>query len=262
MCAVNIDRKENVLVIESLSDGVLTIQFNHRHYNNPFSDSMQDAVINSLQSAEENSNVKAIILTGGVGRSFSVGGDFNEVKTLQGGQEVDLWIDRITKMYTACLRVSKPTIAAVDNYAIGIGFQLALTCDYRIMTERGKFIMPELKHGIACTLGQCMLEKSLGRNAMLEIIYECEAIPLQKCFDYRLINKISSPDKLLEDSHLLAKRLASYPEVAFRKTKKVVNESYVEQLITVTEQTKLAHRMTFGDGRAQQFMRKVVGETV
>ncbi len=49
--------------------------------------------------------------------------------------------------------MEKPTIAAIDGYAIGIGFQLALSCDLRIATSRAQLLMWELKYGIACTIG-------------------------------------------------------------------------------------------------------------
>ncbi|RCX16318.1 carboxymethylproline synthase [Anaerobacterium chartisolvens] len=248
------------LVIETIKNGVLTVQFNHAHYNNPFSDALESAVSYSLTKAEENPDVKAVIITGGIDRSFSVGGDFNEVKELKGGKEVEEWIDGVVGLYISSLRLTKPTIAAVDKYAIGIGFQLALTCDWRIATERCQFIMPELKHGIACTLGQYMLEKSLGRAAMMEIIYDSEAISIERCFKYGLINKVTKVEDLLEESQKLAERLANYPEVPFGKTKKVINESYIKGLQDVMENTKAVHRASFGAGHAQKFMKKIVGE--
>jgi len=248
------------LVIETLKNGVLTIQFNHSHYNNPFSDALERSVSNSLVKAEENPDVKAVVLTGGIDRSFSVGGDFNEVKELKGGKEVEEWIDGVVNLYISSLKLTKPSIAAVDKYAIGIGFQLALTCDWRIGSERCKFVMPELKHGIACTLGQYMLEKSLGRSAMLEIVYDCEAISIERCLKYGLLNKVTKVEDLLDEAQKMAERMSSYPEISFRKTKKVINESYISGLLDVMESSKAVHRASFSTGDAQKFMKKIVGE--
>src|SRR4029078_9600954 len=97
--------------------------------------------------------VKAVVMTGGVGRSFSAGGDFNEVKNLSGGGDVDRWIDRVTELYVHALRVDKPTVAAIDKYAIGMGFQFALMFDQRVLTEGAEFRMPEARHGIGRSLG-------------------------------------------------------------------------------------------------------------
>lgn len=253
----NLEQKHQY-VLETIKNGILTIQFNHPHPNNPFSKGLLNAVTESLENAEKNHEVRAVILTGGEGRSFSVGGDFNETNQFEGGVEVEVWVDDIIKMYTTCLKMTKPTIAAVDKYAIGIGFQLALTCDWRIASDCCKFIMPELKNGIACTIGQYMLEKSLGNAAMMEIVYDCEPISLQKCFEYRLVNKITTKEKLFEEAYKQAEKLASYPVISFRTTKKVINEAYIEGLDSILQKTKDAHKTTFGHGEVQKFMKKIV----
>ena len=255
-----IDQKDHALVNKTVKDGVLTVQFNHPHYNNPFNNALEEAVSRALVDAEQDPEVKAIVMTGGIDRSFSVGGDFNEVRELRGGKEVEEWIDGVVNLYMSSLKLTKPSIAAVDKYAIGIGFQLALTCDWKIGTDRCQLIMPELEKGIACTLGQFMLEKCAGRAAMLEIVYGCKPVSMQKCLQYGLLNQITSAEKLLGEAQQLAAKLGSYPEVAFRKTKKMINNSFIQGLEAVVEKTKAAHRASFGAGHAQQFMKSIVGE--
>ncbi len=245
-------------VQKKLNDGILTLLFNHPHYNNPFGRELKYAVTGCLYDAESNPEVKGVIITGGVGRSFSVGGDFNEVSNFKGGMEVDKWIDDVVDLYMACLMLTKPSVAAIDNYAIGIGFQLAITCDVRIGSENCALVMPELKHGIACTLGQYMLEKLLGRAAMLEIVYGCEKIPTEKCLEYKLLQKVVPVVDLLAEAQKAANRLISYPQVAFRKTKRLINDSYIKGLRDVVHQTKKAHSETFTAGHAQKFMKTVV----
>src|SRR4029078_12793239 len=114
------------LVKETTLDGTRLIEMTHPAGTNAFGVEMERAVIEALERAQTSPEIKAVVVTGGVGRSFSVGGGFNEVKNLAGGDEVDGWIDRVTDLYLAALRIDKPTVAAVDGYAIGIGFQFAL----------------------------------------------------------------------------------------------------------------------------------------
>lgn len=249
---------QNGLVRRELDDGILTISFNHSHYHNPFSRDLGYAVADALNEAENDLSVRAVIITGGIGRSFSVGGDFNEVSKLKGGAEVDKWIDDVVDLYMACLKLTKVSIAAIDNYAIGIGFQLAITCDVRIGTENCTFVMPELKHGIACTLGQYMLEKLVGRAAMLEVVYGCEEISCKKSLEYKLLKKVIPKENLLSEAVETARHFLSYPQVAFRKTKSLINASYIEGLTNVVAQTKRIHRAAFTDGHAQKFMQTVI----
>lgn len=248
-------------VIEQLVNNVLVIQLNASNRHNPISAEMEKAMAKSLRDANANDDVKAIVITGGVERSFSVGGDFKEVKEFTGGKEVDQWIDDIIEMYVACLEVEKPTIAALDNFVIGIGFQLALCCDYRIATSRSQLIMPELKNGIACVLGQYMLEKMLGRAAMQEIVFGCDTVSLDDSLRMKLLNKVVDPADLHRQSMLMAESLAAYPEVAYRLTKREINHSFAQGLRDIVPIAQSVHRAAFREKSAQRFMNKILQHT-
>ncbi len=245
-------------VIEKMVDDVLIIQLNATHHHNPISAEMEKAMAKCLKEANENDEVRAVIITGGRERSFSVGGDFKEVKHFTGGREVDEWIDDIIEMYVACLEVEKPTIAALDNFVIGIGFQLALCCDYRIASSRSQLIMPELKNGIACVLGQYMLEKMLGRAAMQEIVFDCETVPMEDCLHTKLLNKVVAPEELSKYTMDMAAKLAAYPEVAFRLTKREINRDFVKGLRNIVPIAQAVHRASFKEKSAQKFMNKIL----
>jgi len=73
------------------------------------------------------------VLTGGRDRSFSVGGDFNETSKFTGGDEVDHWVDNIINLHVAIAGISKPVIAAISGYAIGLGLQITLCCDIELV---------------------------------------------------------------------------------------------------------------------------------
>ncbi len=243
----------------ALKDGVLTISFHAANAHNPFSSEMEIAVTRALMEARRDRAVKAVVLSGGRDRSFSVGGDFNEVKAFEGGEEVDRWIDDIVNMYVACLELEKPTIAALDGFAIGIGFQLALCSDYRLGTSKCELVMPELKNGVACVLGQEMLERMLGRAQMLRIVVECDRIGPEESLRLGLLNAVCAPDALLETSQEAALRLLAYPSVSYGVTKRLMNQSFIEALRRITPVSQAAHRAAFRDRSAQRFMSKILG---
>lgn len=249
---------KNRLIIESLHGDVMLIQLNHPNRHNPFDRELKKALIESLNAAEQNPLVKAICVTGGEGRSFSVGGNFNEVKYFKGGSEVNEWIDRIMELYTAVLRLTKPTVAALDGYAIGIGFQLAMLFDWRIGTSQTKLAMSELKNGIGCTVGSCILGKVAGRNTMKQLVYGCEDLTAEQSLELGFLNEVS--DQLLESALQRARKLAAYPTAAFSNTKKSINQGYLEEMYAVTEVTKEAHRAAFKAGDLQNHFKKVLKE--
>ncbi len=247
-------------VKKELQDGILILELNHPNKHNPFNKALEQAVIKNLNEANAQEEVKAIVLTGGAGKSFSVGGDFNEVKLLKGGDEVDAWIDGVISLYVSSLQVTKPTVALVDGFAIGIGFQLALTFDWRIGTQTTKYLMPELKHGISCTLGACMLERTLGRANMMKIVFGCDEISAEEAKSMQLLNEIVDAQNSLEIAIAKAKALAAYPQTAYKNTKISANRGFIQDLIQVAQASKLAHRASFKDGALQQHFNTILGD--
>jgi enoyl-CoA hydratase/carnithine racemase len=246
------------LIIEQRLDRVLVLQFNAAHEHNPFNAALERAVTERLVEAGGDSSVGAVVLTGGPDRSFSVGGDFNEVSRFEGGPEVDRWIEDIVDLYVACLNLRKPTVAALDRFGIGIGFQLAMCCDLRVGTPRTRLIMPELRHGIACVLGQYILDRMLGRAHMQRIVNTCEPLDTNECLGLGLVNQVVPTERLIDAAVQQAGALAAYPAAAFGVTKAAANADFIDGLQRMTKTIQEAHRVAFRDRSAQRFMVSVL----
>lgn len=233
------------VVARCIDDGILTATFQHPASLNSMSHALELAIIDLCNDVAGDASVKAVVFTGGPGRSFCAGGDFNEVSAMTTAAEVDAWIDRLLALYVAVLRLDKPTIAAIDGYAIGIGFQLALACDLRLATPAARIIMWELKHGVACTIGSYMLQAFLGRAAMLDLVYTCEPVDLEWGVATRLLTRVVAAETLLAEAHGLASRLAAYPELSWRLTKQALNRDFIDGLLAIGPVSRQAHRAGF-----------------
>lgn len=246
------------IVLEQNLGAIRILQLNHRKNTNPFSEEMETAIKAALARAEDDSSVRAIVVTGGVGRSFSAGGDFGEVKKLTGGADVDQWIDRVTDLYTAALKVSKPTIAAIDGFAIGMGFQFAMMFDWKVMAEGAEFRMPELKHGIGCSVGGAILSNMLSLNTARQIIFECESIHAQRALHYGLVDEVVPQSELMARAIVVAEKMGNYPEVAFRNTKRSVVKNFCQVLCHTAEESKKVHRAAFAAGAMQSHFQRIL----
>ncbi|MEE4407036.1 enoyl-CoA hydratase/isomerase family protein [Enterobacter mori] len=247
-----------MIIKENVGDIRLLI-LNHENKHNPFSENLENAIKAALQEADSDPNIKAIVVYGGKGRSFSSGGDFNEVKNLSGSVEVERWIDRVIDLYTNVLKVSKPTVAAIEGYAIGMGFQFAMMFDYKVMSNDAKFIMPELKHGIGCSVGAAILEFTHSHNLMKKIVYECKELDADECERYHIVNEISDNENILEQALVMAQQLAGYPFAAYKNTKNSLNSGFIEKLEKARESSKLVHKQAFSARDAQKHFEKVLG---
>lgn len=243
---------------KTMTNSVLVVQFNHDNPKNPMNRALEQQIVKTCREAEHDPAVKALVLTGGDGRSFCVGGDFKEVSQVKERAQIEELIDRIIVLYGAILEVTKPTVAAVNQHAIGLGFQLALLCDWRVGSSDTKMIMWELKHGVACTLGAFMLEKFLGRAAMTDIIYGCDALPVDWALEHKLLNEVVDSSAITERAIARAEILADYPEVTFRRTKEVVNRSFIAGLHDAVQSTKEAHVAGFSSTAAEDHFKRVL----
>lgn len=240
------------LVIKRRIGRALVITFNHPKRVNPISRALNLAIRAALSEANADPEIGAIVLTGGKGRSFCAGGDFNEVAAMSEKADVESWLEDVVTLYRAVLTVSKPVVCAIDGHAIGIGFQLALCADWRLASPSASLVMWELQKGVACVLGAAMLQHCFGRLLMTDIIYGCEAINGCKALELRLVNELVEPHTLIDQAVRAAERFAAYPEEPFRMTKAIVNAEMIDLLSKSLHAGKSIHTKCFEAGAASQ----------
>ncbi|MEV2246279.1 enoyl-CoA hydratase/isomerase family protein [Streptomyces sp. NPDC049970] len=236
------------------------MEFSGAHEQNPFSRARMQELTALMHDIDQDTSVRAVVLHGGPGRSFGVGGDFNEVSAFTGGDEVNDWIDDITDLYTAIAGISKPVVAAIDGYAIGIGLQIALCCDYRVAAENARLVMPELRVGIACNFGGFMLRYTVGTSVMQRMLYTCEEWPADRALADGLLHEVRTREEVLDRAVELARTIAGYTPAAVQGTRPRVNAPFVEGLERVRAEAKESHRRAFGAGEAQARMRRIIGK--
>ncbi len=232
-------------IIESSEKGICVIQINPENQHNFFSPALEDSLKDALKRADADDSIQAVVVYGGAGRSFSGGNNFNEFKNLFGYQGVDEWIERAIDLYVTVLLLQKPSVAAIGGGAIGMGFQFAMMFDWRIMSRQAKLYMQNLQYGIGCTAGATILEHIGTWNTMRDIIYRGERISADQALHHGLVNDVADDSSLLESAIVAAIALAAYPQAAFRNTKKVVNNGFLDKLIGSSEMCKQVHKTTF-----------------
>ncbi|MCK1354249.1 enoyl-CoA hydratase/isomerase family protein [Bradyrhizobium sp. CW7] len=238
-------------ILETETQGtVLVARFNHPNAHNPMNLELESAIRSVCQEVENASAIRALVLTGGKDRSFCAGGDLKEPAELPAYALAEVTIERLIDLYSAILKVTKPSVAAVSGYAIGTGLGIALSCDWRVGSAGSKLLMRELKYGSACVVGAYMLETFVGRAAMSAIIYGCEAIPLSWALDHRLLHEIVDPYQCEDRAVARAQILSEFPEVSFRRTKETINQDLLAGLQRIARDAKDAYGAALGFTRA------------
>lgn len=243
---------------------IARVQFNREKDTNAFSRAMTLELLDvcahlHADAASAEPRLDALVLTGGTGRSFSVGGDFNDVSRLSEEPEIRAYLGEIIDLYVALLDVEIPVIAAIDRFAIGQGLQVALMADWRIGASSCRLQMPELKNGVACPLGSIILELLLGRARMQELVFDCEVIEPPTARAYGLLSQVCAPEELQDAAMAMARRLAAYPRTSYVTTKRIQNQRFVQAFEAVREPSSQAHVAAFLRRTGQAHFERILG---
>ncbi len=180
---------------------------------------------NSLEDAEKDESIRAIIITGAGDRAFSAGADLRMMKGASPvrGAELSGIGQSLTNQVEAC---SKPVIAAINGYALGGGIELAMACDIRIASETAQIGQPEINVGLIPGWGGTQrLPRLVGKGIAKELIFTGKRIDARTAEHYGLVNMVVPPDQLQTKVKELAVELASKPPIAIRFVKRLVNDS-------------------------------------
>ncbi|MFT9849761.1 enoyl-CoA hydratase-related protein [Aneurinibacillus sp. REN35] len=188
--------------------GLITLQCPERlnvlNYNTLCS---LDKVVEKIQQNPK--EIRTVVITG-EGRAFSAGADLKERKTLN-EQQVRRNVAKIRDVFTAIERLPQPTIAAINGYAFGGGFELALACDFRFAVHDAVMGLTEVSQGIIPGAGGTQrLTRLVGPSISKELILTARRISAQQAWDYRILNGVATDQKeLMEKSFALAEEIAN-----------------------------------------------------
>ena len=232
MAAIELDTGTNEL-LASKDEGVLTLTMNRPEARNALSRAMLAALATQLAAAEEDGEVKCVVLTG-AGRGFCAGGDVKGMAAssdgTRGGNTIDVAIarQRLSQRATAgrLFKMPKPTIAALPGAAAGAGFSLALACDLRIMATGAIMTTAFARVGFSGDYGGTyFLTQLIGSAKARELYYLSERIGADEALRLGLANWVCAPEELAAKTREIALRLARGPSVAYRYMKENLNRA-------------------------------------
>ncbi|HEX2715023.1 MAG TPA: enoyl-CoA hydratase-related protein, partial [Candidatus Acidoferrales bacterium] len=169
-----------------------------------------------LTHARDDSEVRTLILTGAGEKAFIAGADINELaqRTALDGKEFSLFGQGVFHMLET---MGKPSIAAINGYALGGGCELALACTIRIASRTAKLGQPEVKLGILPGYGGSQrLARLCGKGAAHELILTGEMISADEALRIGLLNRVLEPAELMPAAEALAKKIIANAPLAVK----------------------------------------------
>ena len=216
-------------IILRKDEGIAAIVFNRPERGNAINEQMLDELSLAIDEVNNDEDTRVLVLTG-AGRGFCGGGDigrmgedsaFSNVKPEKMRQFIIQSAQNVTRKLRA---IEIPTIAMVNGFAVGGGFDYACACDIRMGSENSRFASAFVRVGlIPETGGSYFLPRIVGISKALEILFTGRWVEAEEAEKIGLLNRLVPAKDLKNETTELARQLAKAPPISIRMTKQLVN---------------------------------------
>lgn len=197
-----------------------------------------------IESIRINPDIRVVIFTGAGDRSFSVGADLIERKTLTDTQ-VKRNIFKIGEVFTMIEQLPQPTIAMMNGFAFGGGMELALACDFRIAASSAKMGLTETGLAIIPGAGGTQrLPRLIGETKALELILTARRLTATDAMAYDLLTKVVPDEALHSETIAFAESMTKNGPIALQQAKFAIKNGMNVDLQTGLAIERKAYEIT------------------
>jgi enoyl-CoA hydratase/carnithine racemase len=224
------------------------IRFNRPERLNAWTDQLAAEMQQQMTAWNHDDSIGAIVLTG-EGRAFMAGADLNvfskRVETDKQEKAPKIAVGSGGTSITGFIQRSKPTVAAINGYAVGVGLTLILPCDVRIASTNALVSIRFIKMGLMPELGSTrILAQLVGLGNATEMSLTGRMVPAEEALRMGLVTEVTAPDKLLDVAIAKATEIAGNPRSAVMMIKELLRKNSMEpDLEAVMERESIRDQM-------------------
>jgi enoyl-CoA hydratase/carnithine racemase len=234
------ERDMSELLLTDVEGPIATLTLNRPAERNAISDELREELRAALEEVSALGQVRVIILTG-AGKSFCAGGD---VKSMQqrlaappGQVAVAGWQrqQRTFGLAATLHSLGQVTIAAVNGHAVGLGLDLALSCDFIVAAPQATFSASFVNRGLVPDGGgMYLLPRRIGLQRTKDLIYSGRFVDAEEALAIGLADVLATDGSLLDDTRRYAERFTSQAPGAIMLMKSIVNRSFELSLESIS----------------------------
>jgi len=197
--------------------GIAVLTINRPDSRNALGREVREGLFAGWRRFEEDSALRVAILTGSGEKAFCAGGDLKEMAELN----LEVPPRSMFPIPGDTIEITKPTIAAVNGVAFAGGWLIAQACDLCVASNTARFAITEAKVGRGAPWAAPLIHM-IPQRIMMEILLTGDAIDAQRAFEIGLVNRITEPGKLMEESLALARKIAANAPLSVLAAKETV----------------------------------------
>lgn len=235
-------RQFETLVYE-VAHGIATVTFNRPEVRNALNRAVLADLGAALAAARDDEGVGAVVFTGAGEKAFVAGADINQLvnHSLHTGLE-----SQMQRVFDELESFEKPTIAAVNGFALGGGCELAMSCDIRIASTTARFGLPETTLGIIPGAGGTQrLGRLIGVGRAIELVLTGRLVDADEALRVGLVTSVVQPDELLGGARRTAEKILTKGPLAVRLAKVVIRSGLDADLHTGQVVERLAQSLLY-----------------
>jgi enoyl-CoA hydratase/carnithine racemase len=220
------------LIELSVANGIATLALNRPEKRNAMSDAMRSEFIAALEHVSAEKSIRALVLTGN-GKGFCAGGDIAGMERRMSAPTGEIafngWHRQQRVHYTQTLlhTMPKPTIAAVNGAASGLGADTALACDFIIASEWANFSWSYIHRGIIPDGGgMYFLPRRVGLPRAKELIFTGRKVDVDEALALGIVDRKTSAETLVADAQAWAAELSKGSATALALGKTILDQSF------------------------------------
>jgi enoyl-CoA hydratase len=177
----------------------------------------------ALEDIRDDAGISGLVVTGAGDKAFVAGADITEIASIS-AVEASTFTRRGQAVFDLLENLGKPSVAAVNGFALGGGCELAMACTLRLATESARFGQPEVRLGVTPGFGGTQrLPRLVGKGRALQMILTGEPIDAQGAYRIGLVNEIVAAEKLLDRAAEILRKIAANAPLAVRFSIEAVN---------------------------------------
>ena len=213
------------LLTDERAGGIRIVTLNRPDNLNSWNAAMRAEMRDAIETAAADPELRCLILTG-AGKAFSAGEDVRGMPDLTalGTRGFRAAARGIHDVFDTVEAMEVPVIAAIDGVAAGGGFELALSCDFRVLSTRGRFVMPEAKVGLIPGSGGCSrLVRHVGLGRAKELVMLGGQLGADRALELGLATEVCPEGEALDHAVALAARIGELAPLAVGMAKLILN---------------------------------------
>jgi enoyl-CoA hydratase/carnithine racemase len=228
---------------------------------NAFAPGLLQLLDSALDVAAADDATRAVVITGAGGKAFVAG---NDVEALAQLDPVAVYRNMVAghRVFKRLHEFAKPTIAMVNGYALGGGFELALACDFIVASATARFGFPEIGLDTMPGWGGTQLAvRKMGLTRAKEMVLTGRHYSVEECRDFGFINRIASADDLRAETFAFAASLTVHHPFAVEMAKLAVNRAVEIPLHAGLEFEAASYALNFGAPHAKDGIHKFLARS-